>query len=83
LFCSELIASKPRLIPNKGPKKLINTKKEGKVPSDIVNSLRNKNEFSGSLDFTTLLKFDKAVDIEPRQVNAIIINNIITLQLLT
>ncbi len=51
LFCSELMASKPKAIPNSGPRKLTKTVKEGKVPSLTVNSLRKRNEPSGSLGF--------------------------------
>ena len=42
LFCSELMASKPKAIPNSGPRKLTKTVKEGKVPSLTVNSLRKR-----------------------------------------
>jgi len=49
LLCSELMASNPSAMPNNGPRKLMKITNEGRVPSDTVNSFKNKNEPSGSL----------------------------------
>ena len=61
LFCYELMASKPKAIPNSGPRKLTKTVKEGKVPSLTVNSLRKRNEPSGSLSFIAAPMLVRAV----------------------
>jgi hypothetical protein len=83
LFCSEFIASNPRLMPSKGPRKLIKMKNDGIVPSDIVNNFRKKKARLGSSGFTAFPIFVNAVYIEPRHVKAIITINITNRQLLT
>ena len=83
LFCSELILSNPKLIPRRGPRKLIKTIKGGSVPSEIVNSFKKKKVSSGSLAFTASEKLLNAVYKDPRQVSVIIASMIINLQLFT
>jgi hypothetical protein len=68
-------------MPSNGPRKLIKMKKEGRLPSEIVNSFRKKKAPSGSSGFTALLIFVNAVYIEPRHVRAIKATNIIKRQL--
>jgi hypothetical protein len=77
------MASKPRLIPSIGPRKLIKTRNEGRLPSETVNSFRKKKEFSGSfilIDFPMLVS---EVAIDPKQVRAMITIKIMNLQLRT
>jgi hypothetical protein len=77
------MASNPRLIPNKGPRKLINTKKEGRVPSERVNRLRKKKGLWASwlLKTSRILANDAYSD--PRHVSTIMPNKIKERQLLT
>jgi hypothetical protein len=57
--------------------------KEGRLPSDNVNSFRKKNAPSGSSGLTALPMFVKAVYIDPRHVKAIMTIKIMKRQLLT
>jgi hypothetical protein len=77
------MASNPNEIPNNGPKKLINTAKEGNVPSETVNSFRKRNAPSGSFGFIASRIFVRAVYNEPIHVSAMIAIRIIKRQLLT
>src|SRR5690554_7336750 len=52
LFCSLLMASNPNAMPRRGPRKPINTAKEGNAPSDNVNSFKKRKVSSVAPDFT-------------------------------
>src|SRR5690606_13983746 len=71
-FCSELMASKPSPIPNKGPRNPIKTWKGGREPSDNVNSFKKKKGSSASLAFrVTSTRFVMDVYNDPKQVRRI------------
>jgi hypothetical protein len=69
-------------MPSKGPRKPMNTMKEGNVPSDKVNKFRKRNELLNPCDSTTLLMFVREEYNEPKHVRAIIVIKIINRQLL-
>jgi hypothetical protein len=78
-----LTASNPKAIPNKGPKKLINSTKEGRVPSEAVNNFKKRNELSGSSGLIAAPILVSAVYSDPIQVSAMIPIRIRKRQLLT
>src|SRR5690554_2561570 len=63
------MASKPILIPSKGPKKLIKTMYDGKTPSECVNNFKKKKSSSALPPFMADEKSPKAVYKDPIQVN--------------
>src|SRR5690606_16412700 len=69
-FCSALIASNPRLIPNKGAKKPKKMWKGGRLLSVTVRSLRYTNARSGSCKLDKLpFRLDRETYMDARKVS--------------
>src|SRR5690625_957896 len=85
-FRSELIASKPKPIPSKGPRNDTNVVNGGKVPSDRVKIRKNKYELvvkfaASSVEFAVSEIVVIDVYNEPIQVKTMMANKIIIRQL--